>query len=97
MSAHAWWQLYVTLVAAISMVLLMATAATHLHKTALAAEDCALCCNVIDKIADLTVPPAVAMTAPVLLPYRLLTLAPLALVFSSNVMLPPSCGPPASV
>lgn len=96
MTPRALWRLYVTLVAMLSMLLLMATASTHLHKTELAAEECALCCSVIDKIADLTVPPALVVTTAQLLPYLLLTPAPPALVLRSAIFLPPNRGPPAS-
>lgn len=96
MTPRALWRLYVTLVAMLSMVLLMATASTHLHKTEQAAQECALCCGVIDKLADLPVPLAIVVTTAQLLPYLLLTAAPPALVPRSAIFLPPNRGPPAS-
>ena len=70
------WQLCVALFSALALVFLLSTAASHLHKTTLDAEECALCATVIDKVADLAVPPAITAPPAQLLPYRLLAIAP---------------------
>jgi hypothetical protein len=87
------WQLCVALFAALSFVLLVSTAATHQHKSALSAHDCALCSAVADKIADTPAPPAVVLVLQ-LQPYLLLSLAAYVATYVSPELLPPSCGPP---
>jgi hypothetical protein len=87
------WRLCLALFAALSFVLLVSTAATHQHKSALSAHDCALCSAVADKIADTPAPPAVVLVLQ-LQPYRLLSLAAYVAAYVSPELLPPSCGPP---
>jgi hypothetical protein len=87
------WQLFVALFAALSFVLLVSTAATHHHTSALSADDCALCTAVANKIADAPVTPAPVQ--PFLLPaYQLFTPAAHVAAYVSPTLLPPSCGPP---
>ena len=74
---------------------LLSTAASHLHKTTLDAEECALCATVIDKVADLAVPPAITEPPAQLLPYRLLAIAPATVAPIAALVLPPVRGPPA--
>ena len=90
------WQLCVALFSALALVFLLSTAASHLHKTTLDAEECALCATVIDKVADIAVPPAIAEPPAQLLPYRLLAAAPAALAPVAILVLPPVRGPPAA-
>jgi len=94
--ARSPWQLCVALFSALALVLLLSTAASHLHKTNLDAEECALCMTAIDKVADLAVPPVLAEPPALLLPYRLLTAAPPALAPVLAVLLPPVRGPPST-
>jgi len=79
---------------AISFALLITTAATHHHATAVDDQDCAVCSVVTHKISGT---PLVALTHLVVI---LLSYAPFlfALPASAPVsfrLLPPSCGPPA--
>lgn len=88
------WQLCVALFSALALVLLLSTAASHLHKTSLAAEECTLCATVIDKVADIAVPPAIAEPPAQLLPYRLLAALPAMPAPAIALLLPPVRGPP---
>ena len=90
------WRLCVALFSALALVFLLSTAASHLHKTTLDAEECALCATVIDKVADIAVPPAIAEPPAQLLPYRLLAIAPATLAPIAALILPPVRGPPAA-
>ena len=90
------WQLCVALFSALALVLLLSTAASHLHKTSLDAEECALCATVIDKVADLAVPPALVEPPAQLLPYRLLTVLPASPAPVIALLLPPVRGPPST-
>ena len=89
------WRLCVALFSALALVFLLSTAASHLHKTTLDAEECALCATVIDKVADLAVPPAITEPPAQLLPYRLLAIAPATVAPIAALVLPPVRGPPA--
>ena len=88
------WQLCVALFSALALVFLLSTAASHLHKTTLDAEECALCATAIDKVADLAVPPALVEPPAQLLPYRLLALLPALPAPVITLLLPPVRGPP---
>lgn len=88
------WQLCVALFSALALVLLLSTAASHLHKTSLDAEECALCATVIDKVADIAVPPALVEPPAQLLPYRLLAVLPALPAPVITLLLPPVRGPP---
>ena len=91
------WRLCVALFSALALVFLLSTAASHLHKTSLDAEECALCATAIDKVADIAVPPAITEPPPAqLLPYRLLAIAPATLAPVAALVLPPVRGPPAA-
>ena len=90
------WQLCVALFSALALVFLLSTAASHLHKTSLDAEECALCATAIDKVADLAVPPALAEPPAQLLPYRLLALLPALPAPVITLLLPPVRGPPTT-
>lgn len=88
------WQLCVALFSALALVFLLSTAASHLHKTSLDAEECALCATVIDKVADIAVPPALVEPPAQLLPYRLLAVLPAMPAPVITLLLPPVRGPP---
>ena len=90
------WQLCVALFSALALVFLLSTAASHLHKTSLDAEECALCATAIDKVADLAVPPALVEPPAQLLPYRLLALLPALPAPVISLLLPPVRGPPTT-
>ncbi|MGK5062940.1 hypothetical protein [Janthinobacterium sp. LB3P112] len=90
------WRLCVALFSALALVFLLSTAASHLHKTTLDAEECALCATAIDKVADIAVPPVITEPPAQLLPYRLLALAPASLAPIAALILPPVRGPPAA-
>lgn len=94
--ARAPWQACVALFSALALVLLLSTSATHLHKTSLDAEECALCMTAIDKVADLVVPPVLVTPPAQLLPYRLLAVAPPTLAPVFAILLPPVRGPPST-
>lgn len=87
------WRWYVALFTALSFFLLVATAESHLHKTATAAHDCVVCNVVLDKLADAPTPPAlvhpVEMSA-----YCVVAFEAFEVAYSSPQLLPPSCGPP---
>ncbi|OBV41225.1 hypothetical protein [Janthinobacterium psychrotolerans] len=90
------WQLCVALFSALALVLLLSTAASHLHKTSLDAEECTLCATVIDKVADIAVPPGIAEPPAQLLPYRLLAVLPAMPAPVIALLLPPVRGPPST-
>jgi hypothetical protein len=94
--ARAPWQLCLALFSALALVFLLSTAASHLHKTSLDAEECALCATAIDKVADIAAPPAITAPPAQLLPYRLLAIAPATLAPVATRILPPVRGPPAA-
>jgi len=93
--AIAPWRVCLAMFSALALVFLLSTAVTHLHKSALAAEDCTLCATVIDKVADLTVPPVILEPVAQLLPYRLLAVVPVTLTPAIPLLLPPVRGPPS--
>ena len=90
------WQLCVALFSALALVFLLSTAASHLHKTTLDAEECALCATAIDKVADIAVPPALVEPPAQLLPYRLLAVLPALPTPVITLLLPPVRGPPST-
>ncbi|WP_312435947.1 hypothetical protein [Janthinobacterium sp.] len=90
------WQLCVALFSALALVFLLSTAASHLHKTSLDAEECALCATAIDKVADIAVPPALVEPPAQLLPYRLLAVLPALPAPVITLLLPPVRGPPST-
>jgi hypothetical protein len=87
------WRWYVAVFTALSFFLLVATAESHLHKTAAAAHDCVVCSVVLDKLADTPTPPPLVhhldMSA-----YRVDVYEAFEVAYSSPQLLPPSCGPP---
>lgn len=93
--ARAPWRVCLAMFSALALVFLLSTAATHLHKSSLAAEDCSLCATVIDKVADLTVPPVIIEPVAQLLPYRLLAVVPVTPTLAVPLLLPPVRGPPS--
>jgi hypothetical protein len=90
---HGIWQLCVALFAVLSFVLVVSTAATHHHASALSADDCALCTAVADKIADSPGAPAPVQFF-LLQSYLLFAPAAHVAAYVSPTLLPPSCGPP---
>jgi hypothetical protein len=91
---HTVWRACVALVTAIAFALLVATAATHHHATALEDQGCSLCSVVGHKLSGTPSAQAIERIA-VLLPYRILTLGVIETPPASPLHLPPSCGPPA--
>lgn len=89
-------RLWIALFAGLCFVLLVATAATHAHTTALSAHDCALCSAVADKVADTPAPPAAAQVLQVQ-PYAPFIEAQPLIAYVSPKRLPPSCGPPPAL
>jgi hypothetical protein len=87
------WRWCVALFTALSFCLVVATSASHLHKTAAAAHDCAICCVVLDKLADAP-PVPVLVHAGMLQSYRIVTISSFEVTYPSPDLLPPSCGPP---
>jgi hypothetical protein len=90
------WRLCIALFAALSLVLLISASATHLHASALAADDCALCSGVPGTLADAPPAPAV-VPALALQAYFVVHRAPPAASYISPKLLPHSCGPPQRV
>jgi hypothetical protein len=90
------WRIWTALITTLAFVMLLATAATHHHATAIDDQDCAVCGVVTHKISD---PPLVSLPelVVVVLAYSPYLLAKPTVVQASPVQLPPSCGPPASV
>jgi len=89
------WRIWTALITTFAFVMLIATAATHHHTTAIDDQDCAVCGVVSHKVSDtplVTLPEQVV----VLLAYSPYLLAKPTLVQAMPVKLPPSCGPPAS-
>ena len=87
------WRWYVALFTALSFCLVVATSASHLHQTAAAAHDCAICGVVIDKLADAPAP-SVLVHAVTLQSYRIVASPAFEVAYASPQLLPPSCGPP---
>lgn len=87
------WRWYVALLTVLSFCLVVATSASHLHKSTAAAHDCAICCVVLDKLADAPTPPAL-VHAVTLQSYLIAANRAIAVAYSSPQLLPPSCGPP---
>lgn len=94
-TAHARgvWRWYVALFTALSFFLVTAASASHLHKTAAANHDCAICCVILDKLADAPPPPSL-VHAVTLQSYRIVAPPAFEVSYSSPELLPPSCGPP---
>jgi hypothetical protein len=88
------WRWYVALLTALSFCLVVATSASHLHQTTAAAHDCAICCVVVDKLAD--APPPLALVHAVMLrSYRIIVDGTrFEVAYASSQLLPPSRGPP---
>jgi hypothetical protein len=87
------WRWCVALFTALTFVLVVATSGSHVHESARAAHDCALCSAVVDALAD--IPPApVVVHDLTLASYHIVTVAPLEVAYASPLLLPPSCGPP---
>jgi hypothetical protein len=89
------WRIWTALITTLAFVMLLATAATHHHATAIDDQDCAVCSVVTHKVSD---PPPVTLPAlvVVVLAYSPYLLAKPTVVKASPIQLPPSCGPPAS-
>lgn len=89
------WRWYVALLTALSFFLVTAASASHLHQTAAANHDCAICCVVLDKLADAPPPPVLVLVhAATLQSYRLVAVTECEVSYSLLQLLPPSCGPP---
>jgi hypothetical protein len=87
------WQFWCALFAALSFFLLVSTAATHTHASALSAHDCALCTAVADKVADTPAPPALVHVLQ-LQPYLLFCIVAYVAAYVSRKLLPAGRGPP---
>jgi hypothetical protein len=86
------WRWYVALFTALSFCLVVATSASHLHKTAAAVHDCAICWVVGDKLSG--TPPPLLAHAVKLQSYRIAAISRFEVAYSSPRLRPPSCGPP---
>lgn len=80
----------------ITFVVLVSTAATHHHATVVDDQDCAICSVVAHKVSGLP-PVALPVLMVVLLSYAPFILFKQGVALASPVLLPPSCGPPASM
>lgn len=89
------WRIWTALITTLAFVMLLATAATHHHATAIDDQDCAVCGVVTHKVSD---PPLVTLPEQVVvvLAYSPYLVAKPTAVQASPIQLPPSCGPPAS-
>lgn len=88
------WRWCVVLVSVLSLVLMLASAGSHVHDSAVAVHDCVVCSAVVDQLAEA---PA-AMLLVVDVQYRPYYLAPAPVgscAPSIDALPPPSCGPPA--
>ncbi|HXA47872.1 MAG TPA: hypothetical protein VNW52_09605 [Burkholderiaceae bacterium] len=90
------WRIWTALLTMITFVVLLSTAATHHHATVVDDQDCAICSVVTHKIADLSLTTLPALVL-ILLSYAPFLLAKPGTVHASLRLLPPSCGPPASI
>ena len=91
--ARGQWRVLVAWFAALAFLLMVATSASHVHKTTQAAHDCELCSVVADTIGDVPVAPALVHVVEHAL-YRIDPIATAAVALVFPVLLPPSCGPP---
>lgn len=87
------WRAVVALCTALAFTFVLATAASHHHKSNLESQTCAVCSVLADKLADLPRPPAIPLVL-VLLAYRIEMTVSYACLYQSPRILPPSCGPP---
>ncbi|WP_374361495.1 hypothetical protein [Pseudoduganella danionis] len=92
---RGYWRSAVSLLAALSFLLLVSASVTHVHKSSATIHDCAVCAVVADKLADTPVPPVlVPAHQPPCFP---LPAARASLLIASNVRwLPPGRGPPSA-
>lgn len=90
------WRSLVVFFSALCFVLLVSTAATHHHDSAVEGASCVLCSVAAEPMADVPPPPA-PIEQVVTLSYVLVSEQPIEAPHSFTAVLPPSCGPPASV
>lgn len=90
------WHWTVSLLAALSFLLVVSTSASHIHKDAAALQDCAVCAIVADKLADVPVPPALVHDVLPQLYHVAATATAHVAVYSFVLLLPPNRGPPDS-
>ena len=88
------WRWGVSLLAVLSFLLVVSTAASHIHKNAAALQDCAVCAVVADKLADVPVPPALVSVGQLHQPYLVAAATVHVAAYSAVQLLPPSRGPP---
>jgi len=94
-SASRNWRHLVLLLTSIAFVLMVATTATHQHKSNIEDRACTVCTAVAHQFSD--IPPALAVAQTLsLLIYQLHRQEIRSFVFSAARLLPPSCGPPHS-
>jgi hypothetical protein len=93
--AVAPWRLWTALITTIAFVMLLATAATHHHATAIDDQDCAVCGVVTHKVSD---PPLITLPQQVVVVvgYSPYLLTKPTILKATPVQLPPSCGPPVA-
>ncbi|MBA5604220.1 hypothetical protein H3H36_02435 [Duganella sp. FT3S] len=87
------WHWSVMLLTTLSFLFVISTTATHIHKTASALQDCAICYLVADQLGDVPAPPSLIHDSH-FQPYHLVAVTVQDVVYSSPQLLPPSCGPP---
>jgi hypothetical protein len=88
------WRVWTALLAAITFIVLVSTAATHHHATTVDDQDCAICSVVTHKLADLPLVKLPKLVV-ILVSYAPFLRAAPSVAHASPLRLPPSCGPPA--
>lgn len=87
------WRWTVSLLAALSFLLVVSTSTSHIHKNAAALQDCAVCAVVADKLADIPVPPALVHDVQ-FQTYHVVAATVRVASYTTVSLLPPSRGPP---
>lgn len=94
-TAHqrGFWRYAVSLLAALSFLLVVSASTTHIHKSTAALEDCVICAVVGDTLADVPAPPAL-IHAFQLAYFCIVTATVYVAAYTAAQLLPPSRGPP---
>lgn len=87
------WRWSVSLLAALSFLLVVSTSASHIHKNSASLQDCAVCAVVADKLADVPVPAALVHDIQPQA-YHLVAATVHVATYSTVPLIPPSRGPP---
>jgi hypothetical protein len=90
---RGFWRYAVSLLAALSFLLVVSASTTHIHKSTAALEDCVICAVVGDTLADVPTPPALVHA--IQLAYFCIVAATLYVAaYATAQLLPPGRGPP---